>query len=519
MLTRDEHVYLIDFGIARLFKPGQASDTIALGSPGYAAPEQYGKAQTTASADIYSLGATLHHTISGHDPSANPFQFAPLRLPQEPGLPELEALILQMIETRVEQRPTSMQEIKKALQAISQQHADEAVRTQQSKQSGGSTSPAAFATSTTLSPPVQRPGQSLSPTEEIIVDKAGSGQYSSICEALKNASPHARILVRPGIYQESLVLDKPVEISGSGPVEQVVIESSSGNCLKMASDVATVRQLTLRGCAGQGTLYHAIAIPCGHLLMEHCHVTSNSGPCIGSYNAGASATIRHCQIHDSPSNGIYIHTAGQAVIEDCDLSGHEMIAILLGQTTKVLIQHCKIHDNNGNGIYISQEQKQVVIEECEIFRNGSSGVAIREKGHTVIRRCQICDGRSNGIYIFEKGRGTIEECEIYCNEYPNIFITGESEALLRRCKVYESKSNGIYLKEKSKSTIEGGEVYRHENTQIYVTGESDVSIYRCKIYEGESGGIGLYDKSKALIERCEIHHDKSTLIFSTGESN
>jgi len=53
-------IYLIDFGIARYFKPGQAKDTVALGSLGYAAPEQYGKAQTTPRADIYSLGAVLH---------------------------------------------------------------------------------------------------------------------------------------------------------------------------------------------------------------------------------------------------------------------------------------------------------------------------------------------------------------------------------------------------------------------------------------------------------------------------
>jgi serine/threonine protein kinase len=48
MLTPDGHLYLIDFGIARLFKPGQAQDTVFFGSPGYAAPEQYGKAPTTA---------------------------------------------------------------------------------------------------------------------------------------------------------------------------------------------------------------------------------------------------------------------------------------------------------------------------------------------------------------------------------------------------------------------------------------------------------------------------------------
>jgi len=46
-------IYLIDFGIARRFVPGQARDTGPLGSPGYAAPEQYGVVQTTPYTDIW----------------------------------------------------------------------------------------------------------------------------------------------------------------------------------------------------------------------------------------------------------------------------------------------------------------------------------------------------------------------------------------------------------------------------------------------------------------------------------
>lgn len=72
-------LYVIDFGIARFYKPGQERDTIALGSPGYAAPEQYGKMQTTARADIYSLGAILHLLLTGKDPSDAPLYFILLR--------------------------------------------------------------------------------------------------------------------------------------------------------------------------------------------------------------------------------------------------------------------------------------------------------------------------------------------------------------------------------------------------------------------------------------------------------
>src|SRR5947209_9548155 len=72
MLTPRHELYLIDFGVARRFQPGKTRDTIAFGSPGYAAPEQYGRAQTTPRADIYSLGATLHQLLTGLDPSLSP---------------------------------------------------------------------------------------------------------------------------------------------------------------------------------------------------------------------------------------------------------------------------------------------------------------------------------------------------------------------------------------------------------------------------------------------------------------
>ncbi len=118
MLAPDSHIYLIDFGIARHFKPGQAKDTAALGSSGYAAPEQYGKMQTTPRTDIYTLGATLHQMISGDDPSDTPFHFAPLHLRQHPALAELETLIMQMLEVDISRRPASIAEIKQKLQVI-----------------------------------------------------------------------------------------------------------------------------------------------------------------------------------------------------------------------------------------------------------------------------------------------------------------------------------------------------------------------------------------------------------------
>ena len=77
MVTGAGMAKLIDFGIARHFAP--LSNATMIGTQGYAPPEQYrGRVETRS--DLYALGATMHHALSGRDPAAEPpFSFPPLR--------------------------------------------------------------------------------------------------------------------------------------------------------------------------------------------------------------------------------------------------------------------------------------------------------------------------------------------------------------------------------------------------------------------------------------------------------
>jgi serine/threonine protein kinase len=127
MIRPDGRLFLIDFGIARLFKEGQQQDTVLLGSPGYAPPEQHGGAQTSPRSDIYALGATMHCLLTGRDPFNNPdrFVFPPVRQfnPLVPA--ELDTLILRMLSADERSRPVSALEVKQALLNFRQRAADQ----------------------------------------------------------------------------------------------------------------------------------------------------------------------------------------------------------------------------------------------------------------------------------------------------------------------------------------------------------------------------------------------------------
>lgn len=102
MLKPDGNIKVIDFGIAREYKEQGLADTVSLGTKGYAAPEQFGgKGQTDVRTDVYCLGVTLYHLVTGHNPSEPPYELKPIRYWN----PQLSAGLEAIIQKCTQQNP------------------------------------------------------------------------------------------------------------------------------------------------------------------------------------------------------------------------------------------------------------------------------------------------------------------------------------------------------------------------------------------------------------------------------
>ena len=117
MVQTDGSLKLIDFGIARLFKPGQTHDTTLLGTPGYAAPEQYGRGQTDTRSDVYSMAVVVHQLLTGYDPALTPMRLPPVRQLRPELTPQLEAALQQALQLDPDQRYMSSLAFGRALGA------------------------------------------------------------------------------------------------------------------------------------------------------------------------------------------------------------------------------------------------------------------------------------------------------------------------------------------------------------------------------------------------------------------
>jgi eukaryotic-like serine/threonine-protein kinase len=119
IVTPEDRIVLIDFGIARLFQADQPKGTI-VGTEGYAPPEQY-RGVGDVRVDVYALGATLHHLLTGVDPrNETPFTFheRPVRQVNPAVSPAMEAVVMRALSYDANARPASIAEMRALLQAV-----------------------------------------------------------------------------------------------------------------------------------------------------------------------------------------------------------------------------------------------------------------------------------------------------------------------------------------------------------------------------------------------------------------
>lgn len=121
MLTPQGQIKLIDFGIVRFFKPGKTRDTMALGTPGYAAQEAIA-GQTDERSDLYSLCVTLHQLLTLNDPAQTMFHHPPARQLNPLISEELNSILECGLKNQRELRWSSAEEMHTVLTQLVQQH-------------------------------------------------------------------------------------------------------------------------------------------------------------------------------------------------------------------------------------------------------------------------------------------------------------------------------------------------------------------------------------------------------------
>jgi len=469
-----QRVKILEFG---LFRPavvtGDAADAVPA-SLAYLSPEQANGKTGDERSDLYSLGCILYACATGRAPlkgesllgalvSLQLHSPAPVT-PAQKDLPEgLANLIERLMSKEPEKRPVSAAAVEAELLAIHERtlKATDQFETviERREPSAAAPGPERFERHS-----AQRGHQriwiaialafavlSAALALKLVMRKeqparvtvgTQPGDYASLSQAFAAVAPGGEVILRPGQYAESIVLDKPVTLRGDGSPNQVVITANAQAAIEAAAP-----NIALLGLTIQGGNANAIHVRQGSVVARDCLLSNQSSSAAVVYAEGSASqiTFERCRIGDSLNAGIVAENKATVNVNDCDLIGNALAGVDGRTQATINLKCCRIQMNRAAGL-ILVNHCQAQLQDCDIWRNGSTGAEISRDAAATFQRCRIHDHQTScGLYFYHNGRGKLENCEIFLNHTSGIEITAHSLVELIDCAIHCNTRHGIDL--------------------------------------------------------------------------
>lgn len=344
----------------------------------------------------------------------------------------------------------------------------------------------------------------------------GRAPFTTISEAIARAPGGARILVEPGHYRESLVIDKPLELIGDGPCEDIIVEGEGATVLEFDTNIGVVRNLTFRQ-SDKKAQYYCLWIKQGRLELEDCDLSSTSLSCLAVIN-NADPRVRRNRIHGSAQSGLYILDNGRGTYEENEIFGNVLAGISVKTGADPVVRRNRVFDGRESGVYIF-ENGRGTFEDNEVFGNGLSGFAVASGAEPIVRRNRIYDGRQGGINIRDQARGTFEDNEIFGNNYSGIQVKTGADPIVRRNRIYDGRQGGMLLHENGRGTFEDNQIFGNNYSGIEVKAGAEPTVRRNRIRDGKQNGIYVHELGGGTFEGNQIDgNQKSGILVDTGGS-
>ncbi|WP_291272175.1 protein kinase [Geothrix sp.] len=496
------HAKLMDFGVAQMGPSGLTQTGTWMGTASYMAPEYLDTGKSSTSSDLFALGVILYEILTG---GRKPFQ-------GETTTSVLNRILLHPPEPL---RPTDMKDLSGRLlavveRALSKQPGDRypgaealgmAIREAMSVlvEPPPASAPAAAPVPVSAPAPAAVPPPPAAETSGhlIRVGKGGQGQCLSLKVALRQAKPGMEILILPGAYRESVVVDKAVTILAQGEAGEVVLEGATGAAMVIQARGAVLRGITLRGMEGEA----ALKISGGAPLVEHCIIEGGLAGAVVD-GAGTSALFRDCIFTGQGAWGLVTEQGAQARAEGGTLTGFREAGILVRPGAQVSLSGVQVGPGDGVALRV-QGRGQAEVQDCGLTAAAGS-VEVEPEGRVQLTRCRLMDSRYAGLLALERSHAVLDACELGGHECSGAHVLAGANVLLRQCRLVGNAGFGLSVMDRGLATLEGCTVQANGGAGLLIHHGATIQARNSSFSEGRSLGVDCAEGGQGVLDGCEI---------------
>lgn len=336
-----------------------------------------------------------------------------------------------------------------------------------------------------------------------IVDASGRGDFTSLAKAIANAPPGSHVLVRPGVYRESLVVSNPIEILGQGPRDHIIVEHDERDVLVLRAPFGRLAGLTIRQ-RGTGEFY-AIEIEGGRFEVENCVVTSTALACVAIHR-GASPRLSGCLIENGANGGIVVYETSSGAIEDCEIAGTQGFGILVTDESSPSVRRTRVDCPNGPALMLRRKATGRY-EGNELRGSEPAAVDLSQGALPILRHNRVNDVPHHAVIVRDGAGGTLMENDIRRAGKCGVVATDSVGLILRDCDIQGCGRAGIFARGKAELLIECSRIIENGLHGVEAAGSVRLVIRSSGVQK--NSGNGLFAHGGAMVESVANVFDES----------
>src|SRR5437868_410580 len=328
------------------------------------------------------------------------------------------------------------------------------------------------------------------------------GDFTSIGDAIADATPGGRIVVMRGVYEETVRIDKPIELIGGGELGDVVIQQPprSPAALIITANIGRIANIHVRA-TGEA---NGVTILQGRVDIEDCDISAGSQGAAIAVGGTAAPRIRRVRLHDS-AWGAYFAGQASGQVEDSEIVGCQQ-GIRTTSASSPLVRQCQLH--GGQWGIVATESSAPVVEGSEVYSHGASQIFVAEQARPTIRDNRVHHGLGFGIERGSTGPVVVTENEIYENALANVGVSGDAAApTIRHNKIRDGHEGGVMCTESSAGRIEDNDIFGNVVSGIELRGTHGTLVVANRINRNRAVGVFAHKAAQAAVERNDLRNN------------
>ncbi|MFF2328605.1 MULTISPECIES: right-handed parallel beta-helix repeat-containing protein [unclassified Streptomyces] len=369
----------------------------------------------------------------------------------------------------------------------------------------------------------------------ITVGQENGCDHTTIGAALSNARPGAVISVRPGSYQETLVVNNRVTIVAHGPRGSVEIAPAKGTAVTLAADAVMLTDLLLRGGEGELPVIDAVH---GQVALDGCEILGAGWTALLSRGSGSLA-MRSCRITNPVGAGVVETGRTGSAIEDCLIENLGTSGVVISEQGRADVRNCRIRDARGNGV-LANGQSRGIVEDCEItaaekpglalegstalrvvrttLRECSVGVHLASSARTELSHVRVYGSSGHGFVVADRSDPQLSYCETSGTGGSGLYVTGRSRGYFVNCAFDTAEQAAVHVDESSTPSLSGTRVTDSKTVGVLVEGESAAEFDQLDVVRAGGIGVSLASGANPLLRRAQIREAGGAGIQVAGNS-